>query len=503
MDAIILDGNLEAVGIIEDYKSFIWAERYADTGDCELYVPVTQENLDTLKMNRFIIRTDRDMVCIIRYVELETDVENGDYLIVKGYDVKSFLDQRIVWSIAYISGKIEEAVREIVVQSAISPEDGNRRFERTDGNPLLKLGTLAGFTAESTEQIDHPVIGVKIREYCARYHWGYRFRKDFGRLAFELYKGTDRSGSVFFKPSFENINTTRFIDDESGMGNVALIAGEGSGAERVWNQYGNAVGVDRFEKYIDANSTSSSITWEKLKETYPPVSQGGTGYRSGRTYVVGQLNIEIIDTTQLTWLQDNFPGEIIETDDTAYYRITDAVVASLLSESMQDSDICTLTALIYQLQLISKGAEELSKYGQYISFEGTIIPEGVYDYRQDYYLGDVVSIENDYGIKAKARIVEMVESDDDSNGYSMQPKFEYVSVTGTDGLSQFITTEDMITITTEDGEPLATESDESGGGGGGTPIPPVTVPAEITNEYGEAITTELGEALTTERDETG
>ena len=44
-------------------------------------------------------------------------------------------------------------------------------------------------------------------------------------------------------------------------------------------------------------------------------------------------------------------------------------------------------------------------------------------YKTDYNLGDVVTVENEYGISVGARIVEVVEVDDD-NGYSVQPKFE-------------------------------------------------------------------------------
>ena len=43
-------------------------------------------------------------------------------------------------------------------------------------------------------------------------------------------------------------------------------------------------------------------------------------------------------------------------------------------------------------------------------------------YRRDWDLGDLVSIENEYGMKANARVLEVIEADDE-NGYRVTPTF--------------------------------------------------------------------------------
>lgn len=43
----------------------------------------------------------------------------------------------------------------------------------------------------------------------------------------------------------------------------------------------------------------------------------------------------------------------------------------------------------------------------------------------DYNLGDIVEVENEYGLKARVRITEVIESEDE-NGYTCIPKFENV-----------------------------------------------------------------------------
>ena len=68
----------------------------------------------------------------------------------------------------------------------------------------------------------------------------------------------------------------------------------------------------------------------------------------------------------------------------------------------------------------------MAEYGSLTSFEGTIEPNTTFVFKQDYFLGDIVTVENEYGISVEARIVEVVEVSDD-NGYYVEPKFEYIS----------------------------------------------------------------------------
>ena len=48
-----------------------------------------------------------------------------------------------------------------------------------------------------------------------------------------------------------------------------------------------------------------------------------------------------------------------------------------------------------------------------------------YKYKEDYNLGDIVNIVNEFGISINARITEIIESQDD-NGYTIEPTFENI-----------------------------------------------------------------------------
>ena len=120
-DVYVLDGNLSLIYIIDTYKSCIWSNRYYDVGDCEVYLPAKPELMPILVKGNYLVRTNDDMVCRIKKVELDTDAENGDYLIVTGRDTKDLCDQRIIWSTMTCDGNLETFIRKIVTTSLINP----------------------------------------------------------------------------------------------------------------------------------------------------------------------------------------------------------------------------------------------------------------------------------------------------------------------------------------------------------------------------------------------
>lgn len=76
----------------------------------------------------------------------------------------------------------------------------------------------------------------------------------------------------------------------------------------------------------------------------------------------------------------------------------------------------------YYKMLQDYGKSELSSTSFTESFEGNIVPDGNYVLNQDYFLGDIVQVINEYGISATPRIIEIIESEDE-NGTSTVPTF--------------------------------------------------------------------------------
>jgi hypothetical protein len=140
------------------------------------------------------------------------------------------------------------------------------------------------------------------------------------------------------------------------------------------------------------------------------------------------LNVQVVDADQLTWLKTNFPtGQQITIAGNKYYQVYNEVIATLQTNTPDNDSPATLQDIVYSVYLLNRGAENLAEFGEVVTFEGSVIPDVTFTYKKDYFLGDIVTVENEYGISASARIVEVVEVMDD-NGYSMEPKFEYQEV---------------------------------------------------------------------------
>lgn len=81
-----------------------------------------------------------------------------------------------------------------------------------------------------------------------------------------------------------------------------------------------------------------------------------------------------------------------------------------------------ITVEQYTQLLKNYGQEQLSDTAFVETFDGEIIPDGVYKINEDYFLGDLVQIVNEKGIQAVPRIIEIIYSEDDT-GTAVIPTF--------------------------------------------------------------------------------
>ena len=348
MDIKILNANEELLGIIDEYKSFLWVHRYYECGDFELYCKATPETLSLLRSGNFVARDDDSQVCIIENIRVDTDAEEGNYITASGRCMKSILDRRIVWYQTTLYAKIETFIQMILDKNVISPSNADRKipnftFENT--------GTLPEYVEM---QMDGDTIYEVLVNVCKQFKYGFEVALKDGNFTLKIYKGADRSYNqtenpyVVFSTDFDNLTQSTYIFRNSDYKNVALVKGEGSGTDREDYTVGTAAGLDRRETFTDAQSISSN------------------------------------------------GGAISESN---YYQL-----------------------------LAAKGNRALSSMRGSENLEGTIIETGQYQYKKDYFLGDVVQIKNEYGIEAQARIIEIIESDDDT-GHTLIPTFSTWEVT--------------------------------------------------------------------------
>lgn len=387
LNIYVLNQDLQKIGIVDNYTSLIWAKRYFDFGDCEIYAPATETNLEIFQLDNYIMREDDDMVCRIKSVELDTNIESGNYLIITGTDCRTILNQRIVWKQTSFSGTAENFIRRLINQNIISPTDPDRAIER------FVLGEYYGFDERISLQTSYDPIGDKIAEICRMFGYGFKVSFDGNNFVFDIYKGTDRSFSqnenpyVVFSNDFDNLKSSKFLMDKSQYASIALVGGSGEGKDRMLTTVNTSIatGINRHEIFVDAKSISKNLTYEDLIEAYA----GGT---------------------------------ISTVSGTVYYVVDGERIATL--DKADDPQNAVLLDAPYYTLLDEAGSEELAEAKTLSTFEGEVETENTYSYKTDYYLGDIVQIKNEFNIERAARIVEVVESYSDE-GYSFIPTFEY------------------------------------------------------------------------------
>jgi len=261
-----MNKEYETIGIIDDAISAIWTTNYTDIGDFELYLPATAKNIDLLVQDRYLYResdyeSDTDTynnVMIIGKIQLTTNVEQGNFLIVTGESLETILTRRIIWSQTKLSGTVEDGIRQVITDNIINPSIADRKISD------FVLGARQGFGETSTTQVTYDNVAEWIIEVCATYEYGFKVVLRNKKFVFELYKGTNRSYSqaetpvVIFAAEYDNLENSDYQYDKKEYKNIALVAGEGEGLGRRTKQVGSGSGLGRRELYVDAREVQSN-----------------------------------------------------------------------------------------------------------------------------------------------------------------------------------------------------------------------------------------------------
>lgn len=261
MNINVLNTKYEKISIVDSYTSLMWCKRYADVGALDLEVEASKENLRIFRKGFYITRDDDDAIFRIESLEIESDDEGNENLIVGALDCKAILHQRITWSQIFLNNSdVQSFIKQMLTFNFIAPQDTNRRINlRFEDNAELN-----GVGFAETRQSTYDDIGEKIIELCKTFNLGCKvyFNYETEKFVFKLLQGVDRSSNqtknrrIVFSPDNDNMFSNKYTYDMSDSKNVALVGGEGEGLERKLRSVGNAKGLERRETFVDASSAS-------------------------------------------------------------------------------------------------------------------------------------------------------------------------------------------------------------------------------------------------------
>ena len=88
-------------------------------------------------------------------------------------------------------------------------------------------------------------------------------------------------------------------------------------------------------------------------------------------------------------------------------------------------DISSESVTDYNAALRERGLQYLDENSRVINFEGQVEATKMFKYGEDFFMGDVIQIVNEYNIQGAARVVEFIQSED-ALGKQTYPTFEAV-----------------------------------------------------------------------------
>jgi hypothetical protein len=355
MEITILDTSLNRIEVIDIVDSLIWTDRYSSAGDFEVYTKATAAYIASLREDYYLTMKESEHAMIVETLNLRTDIEDGNKFIVTGRSLESMLERRIVWKQTIISGNLQNGIKTLLLENAISPEDPDRRisrltFEDSIDPAVTSISIDMQFTGDNLYDV--------IKNLCESSGIGFKITLSSDNLfVFKLYAGQDRSFNqiqnpfVSFSPNLDNLSNTNYYHSKAPFRSITLVAGEGEGSDRVTAQValpgGAGTDLDRREKFTDARDISMTV-----------------------------------DGSQLS------PAE-------------------------------------YNTLLVQRGILSLLESQPVSSFDGKVDPTANYLYGEDFFMGDIVQVENEYGLRGRSRVTELVFSEDLS-GTGTYPTFEMI-----------------------------------------------------------------------------
>lgn len=410
----VLDKYFVSLCLVDAFESMIWTDRYGECGDFELYLSAASNVLVYANHGNYIWTKGSDRLMIIEQTEITTDNENGNHLKITGRSLESILDRRIIWNQVTVSGSVQSVVKKLITDQIISPALSARRisnFVFIDSSDSY----IANCEIEEVQYLGENLYDV-IVDILAQFHIGFSIIYNFtsGNFEFRLYYGTDRSYNqsllpwVIFSPEFDNIISSDFTESSSQAKNVNLVAGEEPDDIKDYSNSEDLYIVGEIVKYegsyykcivrITHHEEFDPSKWELLSSKPIPARKF--------VYVYDDSDISGLNRKEMYTDGSSKQQQYTDENDNEV-KLTDAQYISVLKE--------------YGMEELYKTENRFRKI-----FDGEMNTLRGFKYGEDFFLGDIVQMENEYGLGAPARVTELIMSQDTS-GISMYPTFEAIN----------------------------------------------------------------------------
>ena len=368
----VFNKNFVRIDEVARYSYVSYEKCLNSSGSFELQMALDSVALNIVQYGRYIL-FEKDVLGVITFINPAVDEETGNAeLIVKGFLAQWLLTGRCFPQTQNFSGTTTAIVRAMVNANCVNPTDAKR------ATPIV-LSTNpsyipAGDTETTTTQVTGDDLQVKIEAMLDAKEMGYDIvpiltATAISGLEFRVIMGADRTigntsgnDAVVFSKDLKNVLKSSYELNQNDYKNVAYVAGEGEGTERILLEVGatEATGFDRWELYVDARDIQSESIDDEgqeiimtAEEYIEALTTRGNEKLSecpqGESY-----EASISQITQFVYGEDYFLGDLVSIKDPNIGLELSARVTKIQASSIGERTMIDVTFGYYKLSNTTK-----------------------------------------------------------------------------------------------------------------------------------------------------
>lgn len=265
-------------GLISQFSSLTWVQRFQDVGTFELVTLYTEEIKSWLSVDMFVMRSDSNQVYYVDSVEYSRDINGNKQIRITGSDVVKILNRRVlknhILTAEGVTTNLSSVVSALLYYTAKSglTLESNRALDSVFNFDwsLLPSATL-----------DYNLFGVNLLEQLYEYAKTYKFGitairtpEDSVPIKISFQKMVDKSATVIFSEGMKNLAAWSYSQDISEKVNTVYVKKHEFDVAVVnQNSYS---GLNRFEAFTDSGisdqkddgTTIPDATYTKMLQDY-------------------------------------------------------------------------------------------------------------------------------------------------------------------------------------------------------------------------------------------
>lgn len=431
----VLDESMIIQHICEDYKSVVWTERFHGFGDFKLVVPGTLENLKIYQLDFYLYTKGTNKLMIIEQVELNTEYGKESLLTISGRSLESILDRRVMHPYPIWEGTklcMHERTKGLVKD--VIKHYTNLLFKQRDSLDANHERHVLGFGWYSVDELPdgirkgRPVSSMDIGNIKVNANGNVRNMTQNAGFTHSSYDDVDpyiMEGSWYkLVQELTDLTMSGWAIEYNGEDPYYWYGYTYNGVNRTFGQgerpavvfspkYDNLSKATYFKSKV---SSRTKIFSGAVKFTVPTKLTFSGEYLDNNGDSAMQNNSVTVGTKGLGLREGYLQNPSIEHTN-GYMTSTESGtkgVASIDPES------------IYR-QIAEQCNTELWKHMPIEMFSGEAAQQSMYVYNEDFFLGDFVQIQNEFGQQDIARVTEYIRTSSDSEGDVFYPTFQSLS----------------------------------------------------------------------------